>query len=109
MKALKLRALAAQQAIHSYGVYHGDIEAWNFLWNHETESLTLIDFGEATFKDWDYFPLLNEEEAQAENASLMRRQERKMLWSMLRDFGVKGERDSLNISCLIPKTYIEHI
>ena len=110
LDALKARALTAQEAIYSYGVYHGDMEARNFLWNSDTMSLTLIDFGEATFKNWNYFPLLGEGEARIKNDSLVKRKEIgddiEMMWSMLRDFGVKDERDSFDISFLVPKISI---
>jgi serine/threonine protein kinase len=110
ISTLKSRALRIQQKIHSNGVCHRDIEPWNFLWNSETERLTLIDFDEATFDDWNHNPQLNKEEAQDSNALFVKIQERndnEMLWSMLRDLGVRDERNFDHINCLIPKVVIE--
>jgi hypothetical protein len=105
LEMLKSRALEIQQKIHANGVYHGDFEARNFLWNSTTGRLTLIDFDNATFNDWNYNPQMKEEEAQGWKASFLEDRERDdthMLWSMLSDLGVEDERPAGDISFLIP-------
>jgi hypothetical protein len=74
--------------IHAAGVCHGDVVAWNLLWNPEKEKLTLIDFEEATFGE------VRLEERKRDDFEMLR--------SILCELGVKDERSIYALNSLIP-------
>jgi len=84
-------ALEIREKVHLRGVCHGDMEAWNWLWNSTTAKLTLIDFEGATFDDWDYNPGLEKDESLKKNITFMedrKRDDLLILKSMFRDLGL---------------------
>lgn len=100
LTTLKSRAFEILQQIHANGVYHGDIESRNLLWNSETQRLTFIDFDQAAFSDWNYGPQMITQEF----VKHRKRDDIYLLWDMLCDLGVKDERPIGDVSPLAPPT-----
>jgi hypothetical protein len=88
LSKLESQAFQMLNEIHAAGVCHGDVEAWNLLWNPEEEKLTLIDFEEATFGE------VRLEERKRDDFEMVR--------SILCELGVKDERNVDALNSLIP-------